>query len=112
MKKAIMLILSLIILIGFYFIFIKGEDKKEPLIGSWVWNVYDDVNYTYTFNKNNSGTFDTNGEISNFMYDIEDENLLFLYENSTETVSIKYKLEDNKLTIYNVYGEEFVYTKK
>ena len=112
MKKVILIILSIAILIGFYFIFIKGEDKTKELIGELEYKVYDEVIETYTFGKDHAGIYNLSGKLFDFLYYIEDEKLLFLFDNDAEPVSLKYKVEENKLTIYNVYDEEMVYNKK
>lgn len=105
MKK---LIVFVFVLSGF--LILTGCEKKNdvnPIVGKWVNGAY-----VYTFNEDNTCTYDANGTKMDCTYEITDDKISILYKNSTSPFETTYKIKNNLLTIKDSFGSNVIYEKK
>ena len=102
------------ILSSFGFRYITGSieeststESSESIIGQW-----EHLSYVYTFNEDKTGTYNASGISMNFEYEINDKNLSILFNGNTDPTILNYRINGNKLTITDSFGEDVIYTKK
>ena len=90
-----------------------GEDVKaadnSAIVGSWE---YADGGFTYTFNEDGSGTYDTGSTVMKFTYEVTDKELSILYEGNTEPTVLEYSIDGSKLNVKDSFGDDTIYNKK
>lgn len=106
MKK---IFLSLILfLVG---LTLTGCGNSNSIVGTWE-NYNDGVvnsNISYTFNKNNTGTYIYYGDKKEFTY--EDRGTKVLINMGTE-VEHDYSIDEDELTMKDSYGLNVIYKRK
>ena len=104
MKKGLLLVLLLLVTVTV----VTGCNKKKEngIVGKWQSKDYS--SYVYTFNKD--GTGDYCGR--KFTYEIKDNKISILYENSTVAFESTYEIKDNQLNIKDSFGNDTIYTRK
>lgn len=88
------------------------QNQETKSTGSLVgqWGYYS--SYTYTFNEDGTGTYDSMGTIMNFTYEADGKELSILYTGNTSPTILGYKLDGNRLIITDSFGDDIVYVKK
>ena len=85
----------------------KGEkQEKNTIVGKWQSKEYS--SYVYTFNED--GTGDYSG--TKFTYEIKDDKISILYDNSTAPFESTYEIKDSELNIKDSFGNNTIYIKK
>ena len=108
MKKTIISLITAVVLLGSVFM-TTGCGKKDAnnIVGSW-----DHSGFVYTFNKDNTGSYDALGNKMNFTYEDDGEKVSILYTGNTLASSYEYKIEGKKLIIKDSFGNDVEYTRK
>lgn len=101
MKKILMLS---VLVLG---VFALGGCGTNKIVGSWELN-----SFVYTFNKDNTCTYNVSGEDMKCTYKIDGDKLSIMFDNNTVPFDTTYKIEKNKLIIKDSYGKDVEYTKK
>ena len=104
MKKVISIIIFMFISL------LLAGCKNNELIGNW-YSEDTSINSYYTFNKDNTGSFNFNDVSSKFTYKINNSEMTLSYENSNIPATFNYEIKDNKLTISSE-GYYQIYIKK
>ena len=86
---------------------VLGCDKGNTIIGKWAHG-----SFVYTFNEDNTCSYDALGTLMKCTYKVEDNKLSILYEGNTAAFETTYTISDNKLTIKDSFGEDTVYDRK
>ena len=86
-----------------------AESKKASIIGSWE---YESGGYTYTFNEDGTGTYDTGGAVMKFTYEATDTELSITYEGNTEPMVLEYTLDGDTLNVKDSFGSDTIYNRK
>lgn len=107
MKKSILK--GLLIILICLTLFGCGKSKtKNPLVGKWAHE-----NFVYTFNEDNTFTYNAAGTIMKGKYKIDNNNKLsILYEGDDISLDITFSIEKNKLNIKDSFGEDTTYEKQ
>lgn len=105
MKKnfisGLLLILVCICLVG------CNNSKKNPLVGKWAHD-----SYVYTFNDDNTCSYDAAGTIMKCTYKIDGDKLSILYDGSTASFDTTFSIDGKKLNIKDSFGSDTIYLKK
>ena len=94
----------------------KKDEKKDakedvhPIVGTWAYENRE--NYVYYFNKDGTGKYDAYGNIMEFTYEIDGDNISILYKGNTDPFETKYTINGNKLNIIDSFGNDTIYIKK
>ena len=86
---------------------VLGCDKGNTIIGKWGHG-----SFVYTFNEDNTCSYDALGTLMKCTYKVEDNKLSILYEGNTAAFETTYTISYNKLTIKDSFGEDTVYDRK
>ena len=87
---------------------VVGCSKKDPIVGKWAYGSSE--SFMYTFNSDGTCHYTANNK--DCTYKIDGDKIAITYEDSTATFDTTFKIEDNKLTIIDSFGNEVVYDKK
>ena len=98
---------KILLIIAVCLLTITGCQKKTGLIGSWVHD-----NYVYTFNKDNTGSYTAYSNVLEFTYEDKGDKVTIRYKGNTSSVDFPYKIEKNKLTIKDSFGNDIIYKRK
>ncbi|MCR4611832.1 MAG: hypothetical protein K5644_08040 [Lachnospiraceae bacterium] len=85
------------------------ESSGKDLVGSWT---YQSGGYTYTFNEDGTGQYDTGGNVMKFTYTVSGDKLSILYDGNTAPMDTTYTISGDTLTIKDSLGSDVVYKKK
>ncbi|MBQ1451688.1 MAG: hypothetical protein IIZ22_03390 [Clostridia bacterium] len=83
--------------------------ESGALIGSWTYPVGD---YTYTFNKDGTGSYSAGSTVMEFTYTDKGTSVEILYTGNTVANEFKYTIKGNVLSIEDSFGEKIEYIKK
>ncbi len=97
------LLISVLLLTG-----CENGSKSNSIVGSWKYN---SGNYTYTFNEDGTGDYDTGGSKMEFTYTLEDGKISILYKGSTSPFTSEYTIEGDTLNIVDSFGNNTLYTR-
>ncbi|MCR4593965.1 MAG: hypothetical protein K5761_02790 [Clostridiales bacterium] len=91
----------------------SGEKSKtadnSAIVGSWE---YSGGGFTYTFNEDGTGIYDTGSTVMKFTYELTDTQLSILYEGNTSPTVLEYSIDGNTANIKDSSGNETIYNKK
>ena len=89
-------------------VLIINNNKKDPLIGSWV-----NDSYIYTFNEDGTCSYGYGSAgAMECIYHIEGNRISILYNGNTAPFETTYKIEGNQLNVIDSFGNDTFYTKK
>lgn len=109
MKKTLLVIgIVLVLAIGLFVLTGCGDEKG--LIGSWK-ATYGSSQFTYKFNKDNTGSYDAFGNERSFKYEDNGTSVKIIYDGDTTGSTYDYRIEGKKLIIKDSFGSEVVYEK-
>ena len=83
--------------------------SSNPLVGKWE---YENGGFIYTFNKNMTGVYDLGDSKKEFSYEIKDDKLSILYEDTTATFDTTFKIEGDTLILKDSLDNDVKYIKK
>lgn len=95
-----------VLMVGALILF--GCEKTNPLVGSWTHS----AGYTYTFNKDKTGSYAYGETEMKFTYEDDGKKVSIKYENSDNTLDLEYKIDGKTLTIKDSFGSDVEYTRK
>ena len=107
MKILKKLLLVIVVLVGAFALVGCGNTKS--IIGSWK---YKDGGYTYTFNKDKTGSYTIGSTVMKFTYEDDGKKVSILYEGNTIASEYEYKIDGKKLIIKDSFGSDVEYIKK
>ena len=87
----------------------QTSEAKSTLVGSWE---YKNGGYTYHFNEDGTGTYDTGAKPMEFTYTATDKELSITYTGNTEPLVLKYEIDGDKLNVIDSLGNDTIYYKK
>ena len=85
------------------------KTSSNPLVGKWE---YENEGFIYTFNKNMTGVYDLGDSKKEFSYEIKDDKLSILYEDTTATFDTTFKIEGDTLILKDSLDNDVKYIKK
>ena len=110
MKNIFKKLLLCFVLIGCVIV-VSGCNKKSStsssIVGSWVHD-----SYVYTFNSDNTGSYNASGTKMEFTYEDNGSTVSILYKGNTAASDYDYKIEGKKLIIKDSFGNDVEYIKK
>jgi len=109
MKKKIIIIASIIGAIALIVVLMLLIFKKPKIVGTWVSE--NNKNYSYVFNKDKTGYFESYFEKNEFNYKVDGNQLIITYKKGTE-MKFTYKINGVLLSIKDNTGSSYVYIKK
>ena len=104
MKK----IIILVVLVLCALVLSACGNSTESIVGVWEHK----AGYTYTFNKDQTGSYSFKNLKFEFTYEDKEDNVEIKYKNATRATSYEYKIKGNKLIIKDSFGNNIEYTKK
>lgn len=108
MKKSfISIVVATVLMVSVFALTGCGKKAANTLVGSW-----DHSGFVYTFNKDNTGSYDALGNKMNFTYEDAGEKVSILYTGNTAASTYEYKIEGKKLIIKDSFGNDVEYTRK
>ena len=108
MKKSILVIgLIFVLLVGIFVLTGCGNDEKG-IIGTWK---YKGLDAAYTFNKDNTGSYKYGTADRKFKYEDNGTSVKITYDGDTTGATYEYKIDGNKLTIKDSFGNDVEYYK-
>ncbi len=86
--------------------------KAKGLVGKWYYDGNHN-NYYYQFNEDGTGLYGYGGyeEGMKFTYTDNSDSIIIKYDNADNEQNLKYKIEDDTLTIEDSLGKEVIYKK-
>ncbi|MBE6835295.1 MAG: hypothetical protein E7515_03480 [Ruminococcaceae bacterium] len=88
----------------------SGENAAAgAIIGSWV---YSGGGYTYTFNKDGTGSYTAGSTVMEFTYEDDGSTVKILYKGNTVPNEFAYTIKGKTLSIEDSFGDKVEYTKK
>jgi len=105
MYKKIVISLFLVF-ISVLFVGCSKTSKKSPLVGKWTHD-----SYVYTFNEDNTCSYDALGTIMKCTYKVDGDKLSILYDGNSTSFDTTFKIENNKLNIKDSFGSDTIYIK-
>ena len=84
---------------------------KKGLVGKWT-NDYAGYTFTYTFNSDGTGTYDSAGTLMKFTYTTDGDKISILYEGNTVTWDTTYEIKGNELNVKDSNGKDTIYKRK
>ena len=87
---------------------VVGCSKKDPIVGKWAYGSSE--SFMYTFNSDGTCHYTANNK--DCTYKIDGDKISITYDGDTASFDTTFKIEDNKLTIMDSFGNEVVYDKK
>lgn len=97
------LLISVLILTG-----CENKEGSNSIVGSWK---YATGNYTYTFNEDGTGNYDTGGTKMEFTYTVEDGKLSILYTGNTAPFETEYSIDGDTLNVVDSLGNDTLYKR-
>ena len=89
---------------------IKEIPSDNPILGVWEYKGFKE--YYYTFKNDSTGIYHCVNKDKVFTYDITESEIIFLFQNSKEKLSVKYYYdEEGNLVLKDVFGEGAVFYK-
>ena len=104
MKKLIIAFVLLISIISFTGC---GSKSSKTIVGKWALG-----SYVYTFNEDNTCSYDIAGTIMKCTYKADGKKLSITYDGNTATFDTNYSINGNKLNIKDSFGNDTIYTRK
>ena len=104
MKKSL-----LVCLLGVVLCFVVvGCGKKDPIVGKWAYGSGD--SFVFTFNQDKTCHYTANNK--DCTYTIDGDKISILYADNTAPFESNFKIEGNKLTLKDSFGNDVVYEKR
>lgn len=108
MKKksfgVLLVILLCLILVG------CGKNNNS-IVGKWECKL-GNYSYVYTFNKDNTCTYDAAGTLMKCTYKTKGNKLSILYKGDTVSFDTTYSIKGNKLNVKDSFGKDTIYVRK
>ncbi len=86
-----------------------GKASKGAIVGSWE---YTDGGYTYTFNKDGTGSYSAGDTVMEFTYEDSGDKVSILYTGNTVASEYAYTISGDTLSIEDSFGDKVEYVKK
>ena len=85
----------------------KKTEEKNSIVGKW-----EQSGYIYTFNEDNSCSYDAMGTLMKCTYEIDGDKISIMYTDSTVPFETTYSIDGNKLNVIDSFGNDTIYTRK
>ena len=117
-KKILTIAVAALLLTAMLFALTACGGEKEPeapadpakaIIGSWK---YKSGNYVYTFKEDGTGSYDAAGNLMEFTYEIDGENISILYSGSSSPFKTTFSINGNQLDVKDSLGNSTIYNKQ
>ncbi len=86
------------------------KEKKDPIVGKWVYETTDSI--YYIFKEDGTGSYTFAGASKKFTYTIDGDKLSILYDGDTNSFDTTFEIKDNKLNVKDSFGSDTIYKKK
>ena len=107
MKKYIIIGVSVVVILILAIVLFTHKGKS--IVGKW--ESVDQKGFIYTFNEDNTCSYNKNGKISECTYTIRDNTLAILFKGNTTAFETNFEIKSNKLNIHDSYGKDTIYNK-
>ena len=84
-----------------------GKTNTNSIVGKWSLG-----SFTYTFNEDKTCSYEFAGTTMKCTYEIEEDKLSILYEDSDVPFETTYSIDGNKLNVKDSLGEDTIYERK
>ena len=110
MKKLLRsMFLGLVLCVGVLALTACGGAKSDSIVGSWK---YDGADYTYTFNEDGTGNYNSAGTDMPFKYEISGKNISFFYDGDDISFDTEFEINGNVLNVKDSNNEDVFYNKR
>lgn len=108
-KKSKKIIINIVVLFICLILFGCGKKENNSIVGKWVYN---DGNYYYVFNDDNTCTYNVYGNEMKGTYKIDGDKISILYDGNKDPFETTFKIEDNKLNVIDSFGNDTIYERR
>ena len=106
MKSKILLSVFVLVVLPLFLTGCENTISGNTIVGSWEYG-----SFVYTFNKDNTCTYDAGGTIMKCTYETDGDKLSISYEKTTVPFETTYSIDGNKLNIKDSFGHDTIYEK-
>lgn len=81
--------------------------SSNSIVGKWA-----NGSYVYTFNDDNTCSYDVGGTIMKCTYKVDGDKLSISYDGNTASFDTTYSINGNKLNVKDSFGNDTIYSRK
>ena len=85
----------------------SDSSSSNSIVGKWALG-----SYVYTFNADNTCSYDASGTLMKCTYTTDGDKLSILYDGNTDPFETTYSIDGNKLNVRDSFGNDTIYTRK
>ena len=86
------------------------KEKKDPIVGKWVYESMDSI--YYKFNEDGTGSYTFGGATKKFTYKIDGNKISILYDGDNVSFDTTFEIKDKTLNVKDSFGSDTIYKKK